>query len=426
MDTWFSSALWTWSTLVDPALAADFDLSFEELLAKSRDFQTYHPTSVMETGWDILFFWVARMILSTTYMTGQVPFKQVYLHGLVRTEHGKKMSKSDPETIIDPLEVIPEFGTDALRFALVQNMSAGNDQRLGRTKIVTNRNFCNKLWNIARYIEDTIGDDFNKQEVKPVSAADHWVLDKLRTSQESIGKDLDNFRFSEAYDTLYHFVWDDVADWYIEASKANPNKPLLAYLLEKILMLTHPFAPFLTETIWQTLAWEKDSILASRVLQPIIDSDRKHAKDFAELQAIITEIRLINNALKVSGVTLYFRDASLIKENAAIIKRLARLKDVVDTAEGSGLNLTSTKANCWLDIEPSVAQNYLKEIQGKRGQQVNVIKQLQARLDNENYIKNAPQSVVDQTKEQLAAAEELLNTLEVEIQRFTTIHPTRS
>ncbi len=154
LDTWFSSALWTWSTLVDPVLAKDNKLPLEELLKRSKDFQAYHPTSVMETGWDILFFWVARMILATTYMTGQVPFKEVYLHGLVRTERGKKMSKSDPETIIDPMEVIPEYGTDALRFALVQGMSAGNDQRLGRSKIIANRNFCNKLWNIARYIED--------------------------------------------------------------------------------------------------------------------------------------------------------------------------------------------------------------------------------------------------------------------------------
>lgn len=129
LDTWFSSALWTWSTLVDPKLAKDFSLTIDELLKRSPDFQAYHPTSVMETGWDILFFWVARMVLATTYMTGEVPFKQVYLHGLIRTEQGKKMSKSDPSTVIDPLEVIPEYGADALRFALIQGMSPGNDQR---------------------------------------------------------------------------------------------------------------------------------------------------------------------------------------------------------------------------------------------------------------------------------------------------------
>ena len=159
LDTWFSSALWTWSTLIDPELAKDYSLiAGRPPGQKSLDFQTYHPTTVMETGWDMIFFWVARMILATTYVTGQVPFKTVYLHGLVRTEAGKKMSKSDPETIVDPMEVIPKYGTDALRLALVSGTGAGNDQRLGLSKIVANRNFANKLWNIARYIEGIVGD----------------------------------------------------------------------------------------------------------------------------------------------------------------------------------------------------------------------------------------------------------------------------
>ncbi|MEK7059779.1 MAG: valine--tRNA ligase, partial [Patescibacteria group bacterium] len=209
LDTWFSSSLWTWSTLIDPKLAEDYSLSFDELLERSPDFQAYHPTSVMETGWDILFFWVARMILATTYMTGQVPFKDVYLHGLVRAEDGKKMSKSRPTSIIDPLDVIPKYGTDALRMALIMGVSPGNDQSWGWSKIEANRNFCNKLWNIARYIEDTIGDETSREGVKPVSAADHWALHKLAEAQTKIANDLDNYRFSEAYDKLYHFVWDD-------------------------------------------------------------------------------------------------------------------------------------------------------------------------------------------------------------------------
>src|SRR3990167_8472079 len=156
LDTWFSSALWTWSTFVNQDLAKDYSLSLEDLLQKSGDFKTYHPTDVMETGLDILFFWVARMILATTYVTGEVPFKTAYLHGLVRTEEGKKMSKSDPDSIIDPTSVIPEYGTDALRLALVGGATAGNDQRLGKAKIIANRNFCNKLWNIARYSESSL------------------------------------------------------------------------------------------------------------------------------------------------------------------------------------------------------------------------------------------------------------------------------
>lgn len=419
LDTWFSSALWTWSTLIDPELATDYSLSLEDLLEKSLDFQTYHPTSVMETGWDILFFWVARMILATTYTTGQIPFEKVYLHGLVRTETGKKMSKSNPETIIDPLEVIPEYGTDSLRFALIQNMSAGNDQRLGRSKIIANRNFCNKLWNIARYIEDVIGDETSREGAKPQSTADHWIIDKLRTSQEKISKDLDDFRFAEAYDTLYHFVWDDVADWYIEASKAEPNKALLAYLLEQILLIAHPFAPFLTETIWQTLAWENDSILASRELQKIIGSDQAQAEDFAQLQNIVSEARFITNALKVPEATLYYHDVKFLSDNAATIKRLARLKGVTDVEDGTGLNLTSTTYNCWLDIDSATARNYLKELEAKQEEQQASIKQLQARLGNDNYVKNAPKAVVEQTKDQLQQAEDLLKTLADEVKRFS-------
>lgn len=418
LDTWFSSALWTWSTLVDPELAKDYSLSLDDILKKSIDFQAYHPTNVMETGWDILFFWVARMILATTYMTGQVPFKEVYLHGLVRTEHGKKMSKSDPDTILDPMEVIPEYGTDSLRFALVQGVSAGNDQRLGRSKILTNRNFCNKIWNIARYIEDVVGEETGREDVAPISAADHWVLAKLQKVQDKISADLDNYRFSEAYALLYHFIWDDVADWYIEASKATPNKTLLSYLLEAILTLAHPFAPFLTETVWQTLAWENDSVLAGKTLGDVPKSDKSKAADFEEIQAIVKETRLIINALQATGVTLYYTDVPFLRDNADIIKRLARLHAVTEVRDGNGLFLTSTRYRCWLDIDRATADAYLKELAEKSVKQQEVIKRLKARLDNKDYIKRAPKSVVEQTKQQLSDAKALLSSIDEEQKRF--------
>jgi valyl-tRNA synthetase len=421
LDTWFSSALWTWSTLVDPALARDYSLSLEDLLAKSIDFQTYHPTSVMETGWDILFFWVARMILATTYATGQVPFKDVYLHGLVRAEDGKKMSKSRPASIIDPLDIIPKYGTDALRMALIMGVTPGNDQSWGWGKIEANRHFCNKLWNIARYIEDVAGDEPDREAVKPAGAADHWILSKLQQSQAKISGDLDNYRFSEAYDTLYHFVWDDLADWYIEASKTAPNKALLAYLLEAVLTLAHPFAPFVTETIWQTLGWEEDSILAVRTLQDVPKSDKQAAAEFAEVQAIVREIRLVLNALKVSGVSLYYIFGKLIRDNESVIKHLAHLKDVASVAEGSGLYLTTVttdKYRAWLDIDKRAAQAYAKELAGKGAKQQAVIKQLEARLANKSYVNNAPEEVIEQTKQQLTETRELLAGIEQEQQRF--------
>jgi valyl-tRNA synthetase len=419
LDTWFSSALWTWSTLLDPSLATDYSLTLQDMLDRSLDFKTYHPTTVMETGWDILFFWVARMILATTYATGDVPFKTVYLHGLVRTEEGKKMSKSSPETIIDPLEVIPEYGTDALRLALIQGMSAGNDQRLGRSKIVANRNFANKLWNIARYIEGIIGDETGRGAVEPISASDHWILNKLRTSQEKIDREVSSFRFSDAYDTLYHFIWDDLADWYIEASKAEPNKPMLMYVLENVLIVAHPFAPFVTETIWQTLAWEGDTLLASKTYGAIVNADQKKAADFDEIKNIISETRFITKTLKVAGATLYYSDVPFLTDNAGIIKRLARLHNVTEVRDGAGIYLTGTKHRAWLDIDPSTARAYASELEGKLINQSAAIKRLEDRLANKNYVKNAPKAVVEQTKDQLKDAQDLLKTLEEEKSRFS-------
>lgn len=419
LDTWFSSALWTWSTLIDPELAQDYSLSLDELLEKSPDFKAYHPTSVMETGWDILFFWVARMILSTTYVTGQVPFKKIYLHGMIRAEDGKKMSKSRPESVVDPLTVIKEYGADALRMALLMGVSPGNDQNWGSGKVQANRNFANKIWNIARYVEDVVGDKPERVGAKPITSADHWVLSKLQRSQELISSDLDNFRFSEAYDKLYHFIWDDLADWYIEASKAEPNKPLLAYLLEQVLIIAHPFAPFLTETIWQTLAWENDSILAARQQEKIIDSNNKQASDFQEVQAIVTETRFITKALRVSGTILHYQNTPQIEANASIIKLLARLKAVTERQPGEGIQLTSTKRQVWLDIDKSKAKEYVKELNEKRSKEQASIKQLESRLNNKNYVQNAPEAVVEQTKDQLQAAQDLLATLETEINRFS-------
>jgi valyl-tRNA synthetase len=419
LDTWFSSALWTWSTLIDPELAQDYSLSLEDLLKQSPDFQAYHPTSVLETGWDILFFWVARMVLSTTYATGQVPFKTVYLHGMVRAADGKKMSKSRPESIINPLEIIPKYGTDALRMALIMGVSPGNDQNWGWSKVEANRNFANKLWNVARFVEDKIGDDFKgKGSARAESAADNWMLRELQRTSDLIASHLDAYRFSEAYDVLYHFVWDDFADWYIEASKTQPNTALLVYSLESILKLMHPFAPFVTETIWQTLGWEGDSILAKASWPEKARFDDKEADVFNEIKAIVTESRYITTALRVQGATLYYTDEPFLTANAELIKRMARLANVTEVTDGTGLYLTSTKYRCWLDIDMSTAQSYQKQLGEKRQAQEDAIKRLEGRLNNKSYVDNAPGKVVDETKQQLKDAKQQLESLTKEYERF--------
>ena len=422
LDTWFSAALWTWSTLLDPELATDDSLSLEELLKRSPDYQAYHPTSVMETGWDILFFWVARMILSTTYATGQIPFKTVYLHGLIRAEDGKKMSKSRPESIIDPLDVIPKYGTDALRMALIMGVSPGNDQNWGWGKIEANRNFCNKLWNVARYVEDRLGDAYTYQpEAKPQTNAEHWVLSKLQQTTEVISQHLEAYRFSEAYDVLYHFVWDDVADWYIEASKDEQGGGVLGHVLDGVLKLAHPFAPFVTETIWQTIPWTGTSILAVQPWPKAVKTNAKLAQEFTEIQAIVTESRALVRSLGLRKPNLYYTAVPFLSTNAALIARLAGLASVQEVSDGTGLHLTSTSLRCWLDVDTTIAQSHLEQLTAQVGEQTQRLAQLRGRLENANYVKHAPKEVVNETKAQLAETEATLVRLQAEQRRFTEL-----
>jgi valyl-tRNA synthetase len=403
-DTWFSSSSWPYATLGYP---------------EGDDFKRFYPLSLMETGGEILQPWVSRMIMLGLYVTGDIPFKEVYIHGYVMAEDGAKMSKSIGN-VVDPWPVIEKYGSDALRLGIINGRQAAVNRGYDQRKVEDGRNFCNKLWNVARYIEGILGDETSREKVLPQSAADHWMLSKLQQSQEVISAQLDRYDFSEAYDTLYHFVWDDLADWYIEVSKTEPNKSLLAFVLETVLLLAHPFAPFVTETIWQTLAWEEGSLLAGRVYNSVPAIDRKQVDDFTQLQSIITEARSIIKALGVSGVTLYYTDVPFLADNAAVIKRLAHLQAVTEVGEGTGLYLTSTKYRCWLDIDQNTAQEYLGELRSKQAAQAANIKQLESRLQNKSYLERAPHAVVEQTKTQLTEARQLLVSLEQEYQRFST------
>ncbi len=419
LDTWFSSALWTWSTLIDPSLASNFDMSMDDILNASPDFKAYHPTSVLETGWDIIFFWVARMILTTTYMIGEVPFKTVYLHGLVRAEDGQKMSKSKPETTINPMDVIPVYGTDALRLALLSGVSPGNDQRMSIAKITAQRNFCNKLWNIARFVEDKLGDDFVlESHAKATNHADHWLLTKLQQTTDTIASDLENFRFAEAYDKLYHFVWDDFADWYVEASKMELNPQVLAHSLQSILIIAHPFAPFITETIWQTLAWQGDSMLAVAPWPAKVKTNPNDAKVFDEIIVVVTEVRSLMTELNLHGSKLYYHNVPFLKENAELIKKLTKLKDVIDVESGLGLQLVQTKYKAWLDVDSSTIKAHQLQLKEQQARLGDVVKSLEARLANKNYVKQAPKAIVDQTKDQLSENKQLLDKIAAQQARF--------
>jgi valyl-tRNA synthetase len=402
-DTWFSSSSWPYVTTNYP----DGD-----------DFKDFYPLSVMETGGEILYPWVSRMLMLGLYITGEIPFKNVYIHGYVMAEDGAKMSKS-LGNVINPIDVIDQYGSDALRMGIIAGRVPAVNRGYDHRKVEDARNFCNKLWNVARFIEGLLGDDFKQGEPKPETSADHWILHKLQQVQADTTADIEQYRIAEAYDRLYHFVWDDLADWYIEASKAAPNKTILTYILEATLLLLHPFAPFVTETIWQTLAWEPDSVLAMRTLPKIIGSNDKQAAQFGELQVLITEIRFILKNLQVNGVTLYHSGEAFLNDHSDIIKRLSGVKDVRDVAEGNGLFLTDTSYRCWLDIDAGAAKAYADTLKEKQDAQAQLIKQLDARLANKQYVKNAPGHVVEETRRQLKEAHEYLAKLAEEQKRFT-------
>jgi valyl-tRNA synthetase len=331
------------------------------------------------------------------------------------------MSKS-VGNVIDPIPVIEQYGSDALRMGIIAGRAPAVNRGYDKRKVEDARNFCNKLWNIARYIEDKVGDDHHlRHEPKAETPADHWLLTNLQHITEVVGKDLDNYRFAEAYDQLYHFVWDDFADWYIEASKQASNLSVLAFGLETILKLAHPFAPFVTETIWQTLAWQSDSLLITSSWPKVPAGDKQQSREFEQIKAIVTEVRTLASTLKVQKPVLVYTDSPLIETHKDLIKQLARLRAIEKVEASSGLKLTQTKDDAWLDVDTKVVEHYAKELEGKLKAQGQAIDQLRARLANKSYISNAPADIVDQTREQLKQAETLLTTLTAEHKRFSTL-----
>jgi valyl-tRNA synthetase len=404
-DTWFSSSSWPYATLDYP---------------EGEDFHTFYPLSLMETGGEILYPWVSRMIMLGLYVTGKVPFEAVYIHGYVMAEDGSKMSKS-VGNVVAPLPVIEQYGSDALRMGIVANRAPAINRGYDPAKVQGARNFANKLWNVARFTEDKIGDDaHHRADPSGKTAADEWMLSKLQHSMEQVTKHLDHYRFAEAYESVYHLLWDDFADWYIEASKGEGNASVLAYGLETILKLAHPFAPFVTETIWQTLAWEQNSLLITSAWPSPPSVNKSKADTFEQIKRIITEIRYLMTALSLEKPTLYYTHEPFVVEHAELIRRLARLESISEVKDGKGLRLTETNYDCWLDVDQNSLRAYVRELAGKIGEQEKVIAGLKKRLENKAYVDKAPKEVVNQTKDQLKAAEEQLEKLHHEQQCFSS------
>ncbi len=400
LDTWFSSGQWPYITT---------DYLDAGKLAK------YYPNTVMETAGDILFAWVARMIMLGLYRTGQVPFKHVYLHGLVLDEKGIKMSKSKGN-VINPMETVAKYGSDALRMGIIASRSTAQPQAFNTGKVVAARNFCNKLWNIARYTENLVGDCTPAASPQLQSLADHWIARQLDEAAQSLDRQVATYHFAEAGETIYHTVWDDVADWYIEASKVEQNIDMNAYVLDTILRLTHPFAPFLTETIWQALPWH-DTILASETMPDRLEYDDIAAAAFGRLKDLVSEARYVVSELPGNKrYGLLYMDDSLVADNIELVKKLARATSVEHVDQARGLRLAASGRDVWLDIDDETLYEHQANLEKRLAEERQHIRTLETRLANDNYVAKAPPALVEESRKTLREKQELITRLQNELQ----------
>lgn len=399
-DTWFSSGQW-------PFIATDF--------LNNGKLSRFYPTSVLETGHDILYMWVARMIMLGLYATDHVPFRDVYLHGLVLDEHGQKMSKSKGN-VINPMEMVAEYGSDALRLGLTASRSAGQNQAFTPSKVLAGRNFCNKLWNIARYVSDQIGDHYAPGgELSPKSTADHWIIRQLNTAAADIDHHLQNYRFAEAGEVVYHTIWDDVADWYVEVSKTQDNPSMLAWVLDTALKLAHPFAPFVTETIWQSLDWHSDLLMTTHWPQENTYDDIAAAA-FERVQKLIVETRYVVSELPGnSKYEMLYQNDTLIDDNIAIIKHLARLLAVTKVDQAKGLRLAASNREAWLNVDEDTLYEHQHNLEMRLAKTREFVKNLEARLQNKGYTDKAPAHLVEESRRDLAAKQLLITRLQDEL-----------
>ena len=399
-DTWFSSGQW-------PYIVTDY--------LTGGDLANYFPTDMMETGMDIMRAWVSRMIMLSLYQTGKLPFKEVYLHGMVNDEHNQKMSKSKGN-VINPMELVAEFGSDATRMGIIAGRAPAQSQAFNRGSVIAARNFCNKLWNIARFVEAQIGDNHQIVDLEPQTPADHWIIRQLNDAANNIAVRLEQYRFSEASETVYHTIWDDVADWYIESSKTAINRPLLSWVLATSLKIAHPFAPFVTETIWQTLNYT-DGILMREAWPTPEKFDPIAAEQFEQLKLLVAEGRWVIAELPGNKkYRLLYGNDSLIADNQDTIKHLMRLEAIEHTDQPCGLRLAAANREAWLDIDSETLYQHQENLEMRLAEARQKLAGLKKRLENPTYVEKAPVHLVEETREQLAEQEKIITRLVSELE----------
>lgn len=428
-DTWFSSGQW-------PFITTDYAI-YGIKPDETSSLVKYYPNSVMECGTDLLRPWVAKMIMFGLYATDKAPFKEVYFHGMVQDEHGKKMSKSKGN-VISPMEIIAEYGADAFRLGVISNRSAGQAQAFSRSGVISGRNLCNKLWNMSRFVQAAVGEDYGEDwvgedsdngrddtvptgehEETPVSElelrtpAEHWVIAELNEARDELEKLMADYRFAEGIELIYTTVWNKVADWFIEAEKTAPNPEVLAYVLEFCLKLAHPFAPFVTETIWQALSWT-DDLLADEKWGDYAIYDIKQRENFQKIIKLVEEIRFVeaNIPEHKQKDTLIYGEDPLIAENAELIKGLARLEEVHARGEkDKGLRLANSGREAWLDIDEKTIEKYGRNLRERVENVRAEISQLEGRLANEAYVAKAPAELVEESRADLESKRGVLERL---------------
>ena len=412
LDTWFSSALWPFSTLGFPD--------------KTADLEKYYPTSALVTGYDIIFFWVARMIFSGLEHTGKEPFNTVFIHGLVRDAQGRKMSKSLGNGI-DPLEVIRKYGADALRYALATGNSPGNDMRFSDEKIEAARNFANKLWNASRFVRMNLTiDEVKLPDVDKLASEDKWILDEFNRLCATVTSSLDKYEVGVALASIYDFTWDVFCDWYIELTKARLNEKdtegnitaqnVLAYVLTGTLKLLHPFMPFITEEIYQSLPHSDESIMISEY--PKFNDALVFTEDSENMNRVIAAIKAIRarrNEMNVvpsrkAKVYIATKYTDAFCESAKVFfVRLASASEVeiADSFEGvisadDAVQIITDSATVFLPLSDIIdTEKEITRLSGEEKKLIGEIERLEKKLSNEGFVAKAPAAVVDGEKAKL-------------------------
>ncbi len=420
LDTWFSSALWPFSTLGWPE--------------KTPELEYFYPTDTLVTGYDIIFFWVARMIFSALEQTGEPPFKTVFMHGIVRDENGVKMSKSLGNGI-DPLEVIDKYGADALRFFLATGNSPGNDMRYSDKRVEACANFANKLWNASRYVHMNI-DDYDVSLTLPEKLAteDKWIVSTLNTVAKEVNENLEKFELGIAVQKIYEFIWDCYCDWYIELVKARLSsdgedaknaRQVLLYVLDQILRLLHPFMPYITEEIWQTIPHEGETIMLAEY--PKYKPELDYPEAVLEMQRVMEAIRAIRNRRaemnvppsRKAKVYVATKFPQTFKDGTAFIQKLASASEVEvsDSFDIEGaVTIVTADAKIYIPMDELVDKEAELARLNKELEQVKKrLAQSEGKLNNQGFVSKAPEAVIEKVKGQAAKEREQIALIEAAI-----------